>query len=96
MAFTLVFTQLYKGWLRDGSKVMVNCVQLKQKSLLKNSVQCLKVLPCLRHRHLVSVLGHCVVTYSERPQTTSMIFIVFEHITNVSLRDHLTGKHSQT
>ncbi|XP_020216713.1 probable LRR receptor-like serine/threonine-protein kinase At1g14390 [Cajanus cajan] len=28
--------QLYKGWLIDGSMVVVNCVKLKQKSLYKN------------------------------------------------------------
>lgn len=89
------FTQLYKGRLSDGSMVMVNCVKLKQKSLSKTNVhQNLKVFPYLRHRHLVSVLGHCAISYQDRPQMTSTIFIVFEHISsNVSLRDHLTGKH---
>ncbi|KAJ1386036.1 Protein kinase domain [Sesbania bispinosa] len=87
--------QLYKGCLRDGSMVMVNLVKLKDKSLAKNSIQNLKVLPYLRHRHLVSVLGHSVITYQDRPQTTSTIFIVFEHITNVSLRDHLTDRRKK-
>ncbi|KAJ1423604.1 Protein kinase domain [Sesbania bispinosa] len=87
--------QLYKGCLRDGSVVMVNLVKLKDKSLAKNSIQNLKVLPYLRHRHLVSVLGHSVITYQDRPQTRSIIFIVFEHITNVSLRDHLTDRRKK-
>ncbi|XP_061338823.1 probable LRR receptor-like serine/threonine-protein kinase At1g14390 [Gastrolobium bilobum] len=87
--------QLYKGWLIDGSMVIVNRVKLKQKSLSKNSIQNLKVLPYLRHRHLVSVLGHTVITYQDHPQTTSTIFIVFEHIPNVSLRDHLTDRRKK-
>jgi NADH:ubiquinone oxidoreductase subunit C len=95
MAFSLVFTQLFKGWLKDGSMVMVNLVKLKQKSLTKVSDENLKVLPYLRHRHLVSVLGHCAITYEDQPKMTSTIFIVFEHILNMSLRIHLTGnKHS--
>lgn len=50
----------------------------------------------LRHRHLVSVLGHCIVTYqdSHPNAVTSTVFIVIEHITNGSLRDYLTGNAS--
>ncbi|KAK7407349.1 hypothetical protein VNO78_09191 [Psophocarpus tetragonolobus] len=59
--------QLYKGWLIDGSMVMVNHVKLKQKSLHKNNIQSLK----------------------DRPQMISTIFIVFEHVSNMSLRDYL-------
>ncbi|KAK7368100.1 hypothetical protein VNO80_10122 [Phaseolus coccineus] len=81
--------QLYNGWLINGSMVMVNRVKLKQKCLHKNSIECLKVLPYLRHGHLVSILGHCVTTQQDRPQMISTIFIVFEHVSNVSLRDYL-------
>ncbi|CAJ2647875.1 unnamed protein product [Trifolium pratense] len=83
--------QLYKGRLKDGSMVMVNIVKLKQKSLSKIRDENLKVLPNLRHRHLVSVLGHCAITYQDHPNITSTIFIVFEHISTMSsLRIHLT------
>ncbi|KAI4328400.1 hypothetical protein L6164_020757 [Bauhinia variegata] len=81
--------QLYEGWLRDGSMVLVSSVKAKQKNLPQSLVQHLEVLPKLRHRHLVSVLGHCVVTYLGHPHPTSTVFIVFEHICNGSLRDHL-------
>ncbi|KAH1058330.1 hypothetical protein GYH30_002756 [Glycine max] len=87
--------QLYKGWLIDGSMVMVNRNKLKQKSLHKNSIQSLKVLPYLRHRHLVSVLGHCVITHHDHPQMISTIFIVFEHVSNVSLRDYLADRRKR-
>ncbi|KAL1365721.1 hypothetical protein HN51_013710 [Arachis hypogaea] len=82
--------QLYRGWLRDGAVVLVNCVKIKQKGLPHTINQNLEVLPNLRHRHLMSVLGHCVITHQENPQPTSTVFIVFEHISNVSLRDQLT------
>lgn len=78
--------QQYKGRLKDGSMVMVN-----QKSLSKIIDQNLKVLPYLRHRHLVSVIGHCAINNEDHPKLKSTMFIVFEHISNMSLRIHLTG-----
>ncbi|XVF43074.1 hypothetical protein PTKIN_Ptkin02bG0011600 [Pterospermum kingtungense] len=83
--------QLYKGWLVDGTVVVVKCVKLKQKHLPQNLMQQhMEVLSKLRHRHLVSVLGHCIVTYQDHPNTDSSVFVVFEHVSNGSLRDHLT------
>lgn len=83
--------QLYKGWLVDGTVVVIKCVKLKQKHLPQNLMQQhMEVLSKLRHRHLVSVLGHCIVTYQDHPNTASTVFIVFEHISNGSLRDYLT------
>ncbi|KAG2702285.1 hypothetical protein I3760_06G082600 [Carya illinoinensis] len=81
--------QLYKGWLRDGSVVLVKCLKLKQKILPQSLMQHIEVLSQLRHRHLVSILGHCIVTYQDRPNTVSTAFIVFEHVPNGSLRNYL-------
>ncbi|KAE9598006.1 putative protein kinase RLK-Pelle-LRR-VI-1 family [Lupinus albus] len=82
--------QQYKGWIRDGSVVLVNCVKIKQKGLPHSIMQ--EVLPNLRHRHLVSVLGHCIITHQDAPPqtTSSTVFIVYEFISNVSLKDQLT------
>ncbi|GMI75362.1 hypothetical protein like AT1G14390 [Hibiscus trionum] len=82
--------QLYKGWLVDGSVVVVKCLKLKQKHAPQNLMQHMEVLSKLRHRHLVSVLGHCIVTYQDHPNIASTVFVVFEHISNGSLRDYLT------
>ncbi|XP_059447688.1 probable LRR receptor-like serine/threonine-protein kinase At1g14390 isoform X2 [Corylus avellana] len=81
--------QLYKGWLRDGSVVLVKCLKLKQKLLPQSLMQHMEVLSKLRHRHLVSILGHCLVTYQDHPNTASTVFIVLEHVPNGSLRDYL-------
>lgn len=83
--------QLYKGWLRDGSMVLVKCLKLKQKRYSNQNVQQqMEVISNLRNRHLVSVLGHCIVTYQDHPSTTnSTVFIVLQHVSNGSLRDHL-------
>lgn len=82
--------QLYKGWVRDGSVVLVKCLKLKQKHLPQSLMQQMEVLSKLRHHHLVSILGHCIVTYQDHPNTATTVFIVQEHITNGSLRDYLT------
>ncbi|XVE85917.1 hypothetical protein DITRI_Ditri17bG0130400 [Diplodiscus trichospermus] len=82
--------QLYKGWLVDGTVVVVKCLKLKQKHSPQNLVQHIEVLSKLRHQHLVSVLGHCIVTYQDHPNTASTVFVVLEHISNGSLRDYLT------
>ncbi|KAG6392925.1 hypothetical protein SASPL_147154 [Salvia splendens] len=54
--------QLYKGRLRDGSVVLVKCLKLKQKHSPPQALQHhMEVISKLRHWHLVSVLGHCIV-----------------------------------
>lgn len=82
--------QVYKGWVRDGAGVLVKCVKIKQKHMPQNLMQNVEALSKLRHRHLVSVLGHCTVTYQDPPNTATTVFIVLENISNGSLRDHLT------
>lgn len=84
--------QSYKGWLRDGSEVLVKCLKLKHKHSPQSLPQQMEAVTKLRHQHLVSVLGHCIVTYQEHPNTASTVFIVVEHVANGSLRDHLTDR----
>lgn len=81
--------QIYKGLLPSGSAVLVKCIRIKEKHSSKTLKQHLEVISQLRHQNLVSVLGHCVTTCQDRPKGT-MIFVVFEHVTNGSLREHLT------
>lgn len=84
--------QMYKGWLRNGSEVLVRCLKIKQRQY---SVQNLKkeivMVTKLRHRHLVSVLGHCIDDHHHSPNmSTTSIFIVLEQMANGFLKDHLT------
>lgn len=81
--------QIYRGLLQSGSAVLVKCIKVKEKHSSKTLKQQMEVISQLRHQNLVSVLGHCVVTYQDRHKG-STIFIVFEHVTNGSLREHLT------
>ncbi|KAK4263425.1 hypothetical protein QN277_028832 [Acacia crassicarpa] len=85
--------KIYKGWTRDGSEVLFNCVEVTHKNLTQSSLMMkhVEVLPNLRHRHLVSVLGHCIITpQGQSHQPRSTVFIVLEHFSNGSLRDHLS------
>lgn len=47
-----------------------------------------------RHRHLVSIIGHCIVSDQENPTIASSVYLISECVTNGSLRSHLTGKYS--
>jgi len=86
--------QIYKGLLPSGSAVLVKCIRIKEKHSSKTLKQHLEVISQLRHQNLVSVLGHSVATCQDRPKGTT-IFVVFEHVTNGSLREHLTGELMQ-
>ncbi|KAF5449684.1 hypothetical protein F2P56_030103 [Juglans regia] len=82
--------QLYKGRLRDGSVVLVKCLKLKQKLLPQSLEQHMEVLSQMRHRHLASILGHCIVNYQDHSNAASAVFIVLEYVSNGSLRDYLS------
>ncbi|KAK6931194.1 Serine-threonine/tyrosine-protein kinase, catalytic domain [Dillenia turbinata] len=82
--------QLYRGWLEDGSAVIIRCIKLRRKNSPQGHLQHMDVLSKLRHRHLVSILGHCVVTYQDHPSMCSTVLVVHEHISNESLRTHLS------
>lgn len=80
----------YKGWLPDGSVVLIKCFKLKQKLVPQALARHMEELPNLRHRHLVSVLGHCTFTHQDQLNPASTVFIVNEYISNGSLKDCLT------
>ncbi|XP_020088179.1 probable LRR receptor-like serine/threonine-protein kinase At1g14390 [Ananas comosus] len=82
--------QQYKGWLQDGSMVIVKCMKLKQKYSSPSLIQYMDIVSKLRHRNLVSIIGHCIVTEQDNTNTTSNIFLVSEYIANGTLRSHLT------
>ncbi|KAG9153408.1 hypothetical protein Leryth_021828 [Lithospermum erythrorhizon] len=83
--------QIYRGKLNDGTVVHVRCLKLKQKHSAQSLQQHMDVISKLRHRHLVSVLGHCIVTYQgHQPNTAGTVFVVLENFSNGSLRDHIT------
>ncbi|KAJ4789169.1 protein kinase family protein [Rhynchospora pubera] len=82
--------QLYKGWLQDGTTVVVRCLKLKQKYLSQNLAQYMDIISKLRHRHLISIIGHCISDDQDSINTPTMVYLVTEYVCNGTLRSHLT------
>ncbi|KAL9240877.1 hypothetical protein vseg_015048 [Gypsophila vaccaria] len=81
--------QVYRGKLTSGSTVLIKCIKVNEKLSSKILKHNMEVISQLRNPNLLSVLGHCVVIYQERNKGCT-IYIVFEHVGNGSLREHLS------
>ncbi|RZC87429.1 hypothetical protein C5167_035966 [Papaver somniferum] len=82
--------QLYKGRLREGSVVVVRCLRLMPGHSSQSLLRHMEVISKLRYRHLVSLLGHCVINHQEYSNGATTIFLIFEFVSNGTLRSHLT------
>ncbi|MQL70609.1 hypothetical protein Taro_002924 [Colocasia esculenta] len=80
--------QMYKGWLQDGSAIIVRCLKLKPRYSSQSVAQFVDAISKLRHRHLVSVLGHCID--NDQENSSNSVYLVLEHVSNGTLRSHLT------
>jgi serine/threonine protein kinase len=87
----IFFLQLYKGWLQDRTAVVVRCLKLKQKYISQNLAQYMDIISKLRHKHLVSIIGHCISNGQDITNTANMVYLVSEFVSNGTLRSHLTG-----
>ncbi|CAL5039167.1 unnamed protein product [Urochloa decumbens] len=87
---TSPLAQIYNGQLQDGSRVLVRCLRLNPKYSPQSLVQYLEIISKLRHRHLVCIIGHCIVSDQENPNIASSVYLISECVTNGSLRSHLT------
>ncbi|XP_038882583.1 probable inactive leucine-rich repeat receptor-like protein kinase At3g03770 [Benincasa hispida] len=86
--------QMYRGQLKDGSFVAIRCLKMKRRYSTQNFAHHIDLISKLRHRHLVSALGHCFELYLE-DSTVSRIFLVFEYVPNGTLRSWISGRHSR-
>ncbi|XXG73960.1 hypothetical protein AAC387_Pa07g2802 [Persea americana] len=82
--------QMYRGKLSDGSLVAIRCLKLKERHSIQNFVNHIELISKLRHRHLVSALGHCFECYHD-DSSVSRLFLVFEYISNGTLRSNISG-----
>ncbi|KAJ4960547.1 hypothetical protein NE237_020457 [Protea cynaroides] len=87
--------QLYKGFLRDGSPVVVRCLKLKQRHSSQRLLQKMEVISKIRHQHLIGILGHCIVMYKDHPNMSNTVFLVLEYVSNGKLRSHLTDQRKR-
>ncbi|CAG7878465.1 unnamed protein product [Brassica rapa] len=81
--------QIYRGRLKDGSFVAIRCLKMKKSCSTQNLMHHIELIAKLRHRHLVSVLGHCFECYLD-DSTVSRMFFVFEYVPNGELRSWIS------
>ncbi|KAL0410258.1 UNVERIFIED_CONTAM: putative inactive leucine-rich repeat receptor-like protein kinase [Sesamum latifolium] len=83
--------QMYRGQLRDGSNVAIRCLKLKRNHSTQYFMPHIEMISKLRHRHLVSALGHCFEYYLD-DSSVSRVFLVFEYVPNGTLRSWISEK----
>ncbi|KAF8012401.1 hypothetical protein BT93_I0528 [Corymbia citriodora subsp. variegata] len=75
------FGNVYRGTLRDGTKVAVKQSELGSGQGFSEFQTEITVLSKIHHRHLVSLIGYCA--------EQSEMILVYEFMEKGSLRDHL-------
>lgn len=79
------FGNVYKGVLKDGTKVAVKRGMPGSRQGLSEFLTEITVLSKIRHRHLVSLIGYC--------EEQSEMILVYEFMENGTLRDHLCSSN---
>jgi serine/threonine protein kinase len=80
------FGNVYRGVLRDGTRVAVKRATRASKQGLPEFQTEIVVLSRIRHRHLVSLIGYC----NEQAE----MILVYEYMEQGTLRSHLYGPGS--
>ncbi|XP_062231974.1 probable receptor-like protein kinase At5g24010 [Phragmites australis] len=77
------FGNVYRGVLRDGTRIAVKRAMRASKQGLPEFQTEIVVLSRIRHRHLVSLIGYC----NEQAE----MILVYEYMEKGTLRSHLYG-----
>lgn len=87
------YGEMYRGQLKNGSIVVIRCIKMKKRYSTQNFMHHMELISKLRHRHLVSALGHCFKCSLE-DSSVSKIFLVFEYVPNGTLRSWTSDGHT--
>nr|KYP69249.1 putative LRR receptor-like serine/threonine-protein kinase At1g14390 family [Cajanus cajan] len=84
--------KLHRGQLKDGVLVAIRSVKMTKSYSTQDFMHNIELISKYRHRHLVSVLGHCFECYLD-DSSVSSIFIVFEYVPNGTLKSWISDGH---
>ncbi|QCD97233.1 probable inactive leucine-rich repeat receptor-like protein kinase At3g03770 [Vigna unguiculata] len=88
------YGRMYRGQLKNGSVVAIRCVEMKKKYSTQNFVNHIELISKLRHRHLVSAIGHCFEC-SLDDSSVNKVFLVFEYVPNGTLRNWISDENAK-
>lgn len=83
------FCQLYLGRLSNGAPVTIRSLNVKRSQTSQSFNRHIETISRLRHRHLVSALGHCF-EYDLDDSTVTQLYLVFEYMQNGNLRSRIS------
>ncbi|KAK7364722.1 hypothetical protein VNO80_13463 [Phaseolus coccineus] len=84
--------KMYRGQLKGGLLVAIRSIKVTKIYSTQDFMHNMEQIFKYRHRHLVSVLGHCFECYLD-DSSVSSIFIVFEYVPNGTLKSWISDRH---
>ena len=81
--------QMYLGKLSNGASVTIRSLKVKRNQSSQSFNRHIETISRLRHRHLVSALGHCF-EYDLDESTVTQLYLVFEYVQNGNLRSRIS------
>ncbi|CAM0947500.1 unnamed protein product [Alopecurus aequalis] len=83
------YGEVYLGKLSNGTTVTIRRLKVKRKQSSQSFNRHIETISRLRHRHLVSAVGHCF-EYGLDDSTITQLYIVFQYVQNGSLRSRIS------
>ncbi|KAL4366891.1 hypothetical protein GQ457_05G032790 [Hibiscus cannabinus] len=81
--------QIYGGKLADGRAIAIRCLKMRRKHSPTTLTQHIEMISKLRHKHLVSCIGHCFECCPD-DSSVGIIYLVFEYLSNGTLRSSIS------
>ncbi|VAI23053.1 unnamed protein product [Triticum turgidum subsp. durum] len=83
------YGEMYLGKLSNGALVTIRSLKVKRNQSSQSFNRHIETISRLRHRHLVSALGHCF-EYDLDESTVTQLYLVFEYVQNGNLRSRIS------